>query len=128
MFVQILRMLFDSLTNRNELGISINKLPAFKADVSINREGPCSLVPPKMFPEFPCFLKAFFDFSVPCSVKYAFVPVLPALFSFCSHVSIKFIAMFPFSLKPLGAYLPSVRFHQFPSHTKELVLKCRSVY
>ena len=39
--------------------------------------------------------KYFFDFGVSCSLKYAFVPVFPVLFSFCFHAPKKLMAMFP---------------------------------
>ena len=58
---------------------------------------------PTKFSLCPVFPKVFF-IRVPCSLKYAFVPVFQVSFSVCSHVPPK-MAMFPCSLKPLGGAL-----------------------
>ena len=46
---------------------------------------PCSQQNVPCVPLFPNSI-FFFDFDVPCSLNTAFVPVFPALFSFCSPV------------------------------------------
>ena len=61
---------------------------------------PCSQ---QNFPCDPVFPKSISLILVfPVLVKYAFVPVFPVLFSFCSHVPKKLMAVFPCSLKPVG--------------------------
>ena len=54
------------------------------------------------FPVLPCSLSVFLISVFP--EKTAFVPMFPALFSFCSLVPNEFKAMFPCSLNPWGSF------------------------
>ena len=73
-----------------------------------------TLVPNKIFLVFPCSLKVCLRFWCSLFPKIYFVPVFPVLFSFCSHVPRKFIAMFPCSLRPLGENI-SITLHKSES-------------
>ena len=58
--------------------------------------GQCSPVPTKCFSCSLVPVEYFFDLSIPCSLKYAFVPVLPVvyIYSIYSHVN-GYVPMFP---------------------------------